>query len=300
MFCEEAVPVSSCCIVNPIAGKGKAKAVWSAIAPYAQSLGAQVCFTKGPGDATELARSLAAAGAERVVAIGGDGTVSEVVNGLMGSGACLGVIPGGTGNDFCRVVGIPFAPLPAAQLALTGAAAPMDIGQIEGGRYFFNVAGIGFDAEVARAVNSYPKYLGGTIPYLLGILKTLWRYRPAPMEIEVDGRVYQRKVFLLAVGIAQAYGGGMRVLPDAKVDDGLLDVVIAGDVGRMEVLRLVPKLYKAGHVGHPKVEFTRGRHIRITSPQLVAMHLDGDVVGTLPASFLIHPGALGVITGPRP
>lgn len=292
--------VRACFVVNPAAGRGKARRTWQAIAPLAADHGATVHFTEGPGHGTDLARRAADAGYDRVVAVGGDGTVSEVVNGLMGTGSALGIIPSGTGNDLCRTLRIPFRAADAAEHALSGATRPIDVGEIEGGRYFINIAGVGFDAEVSRAVNAFPKYLGGTVPYVLGILKTLWRFHPAPMEIDVDGQRYDRKVFLMAVGIAQVYGGGMRMLPDASIDDGLLDICIGGDLGRAEILKLVPKLYSAGHVGHPKIEFARGKRVTVRSPVPVAVHADGDLIGELPKTFLIHPGALSVVSGGPP
>lgn len=292
--------VRACFVVNPAAGRGKARTTWAGIAPLAAQYGATVQFTERPGHATDLARRAADAGCERVVAVGGDGTISEVANGLIGTGAALAVIPSGTGNDLCRTLNIPRNGVEAAQLALTGDTRAIDVGEVAGGRYFVNIVGVGFDAEVTRATNAFPKYLGGTVPYILGILKTLWRYSPTPMEIDVDGRRYDRKVLLMAVGVAQSYGGGMRILPDAILDDGLFDVCISGDVGRMEVLGLVPKLYSGGHVGHPKVEFARGTQISIRSSVPVAVHADGDVIGELPQTFSIHPGALQVVSGVQP
>lgn len=297
MTTGEVARVRACFVVNPAAGRGKGRTTWQTIAALAADHGATVHFTERPGHAVDLARRAADGGYDRVLAVGGDGTINEVANGLFGTGVALGLIPSGTGNDLCRALAVPRTPLDAAKLALTGAPRPIDVGEIEASRYFVNVAGVGFDAEVARATNAYPKYLGGTVPYILGILKTLWRFSPVPMEIDVDGRSYDRKVLLLAVGNAQAYGGGMRILPEAVVDDGLLDICIGGDVGRMEILGLVPKLYSGRHVGHPKVEFARGRRVSIRSSIPVAVHADGDVIGELPKTFIIHPGALPVITG---
>lgn len=291
-------------MINPTAGRGSARRVWEQIKDSLDRWGKwEAALTAGPGQAEELARTAAARGFNRVVAVGGDGTLSEVVNGLVGTPVGLGLIPAGTGNDFARVVEIPFHPLRAAELALTRPPRPMDLGYLETTArrtYFLNVAGLGFDAEVAKAVNAFPKYLGGTIPYLLGILKTLWRYTPAPVELEADGRRLDRKVLLAAVGIARAYGGGMLVLPSARLDDGEFDVCIAGEIGRAACLGLVPKLYRGGHVGHPKVEFLRCRELRVQSARPVAVHADGEVVGQLPATFRVHPGALQVIVGRFP
>lgn len=288
-------------VVNPAAGRGRARRIWEQIRPRLTELGEWgFAHTQRPGHATELARMAATQGYVRVVALGGDGTLSEVVNGLAGTGAALAVVPAGTANDFIRSAGIPARPFAAAELAMTGPVRPVDLGEIRSGdrsRYFINVAGFGFDAEVARAVNAYPKFFGGTVPYVLGILTTLWRYRPVPVELEVDGRPLHRKVFLGAVAIGQSYGGGMLIAPEAADDDGLFDVCLAGDVGPLQVLRLVPKIYSGGHRAHPQVEFFRCRRLSVRCRAPVSCQADGELAGPLPATFLIHPGGMPCVTG---
>lgn len=290
-----------CFIVNPTAGHGRALKTWKRIEPLAAQLGAYgVKFTERPRHGEELARQAAREGFDRVISLGGDGTLNEVGNGLMGTGAALGVVPTGTGNDWVRTVGLSHRePEEAVRVAFQGRLLKMDVGLAHGHRHFFNIAGIGFDAEVSRRVNDYGpvlKAIGGTLPSLLGIVGTLFRFGGAPIRVELDDQVLERpRMLLMAVGIARYYGGGMKILPDALIDDGLFEVAWGEDLGRLELISLVGKIYQGEHVGHPKVTITRGRRLTATSTQRVAFHLDGDVAGDLPVTFELLPGALDVV-----
>ncbi|HYF78436.1 MAG TPA: diacylglycerol kinase family protein [Symbiobacteriaceae bacterium] len=289
-----------CFIVNPTAGHGRALKTWKRIEPLVASLGEYgVKFTEHPRHGEELARQAAAEGYDRVVALGGDGTLNEVGNGLMGTKAALAVVPMGTGNDWVRTVGIPRDAEAAVRIVFGGRRVPMDVGLAVGYRYFFNIAGIGFDAEVSRQVNDYGpvlKAVGGTLPSLLAIVGTLFRFMGAPVKVQIDEETREvPRMLLMAVGIARYYGGGMDILPDAVIDDGEFDIAWGSDLGRAELVNLVGKIYKGGHVGHPKVTFARAKRITATSTQRVAFHLDGDVAGNLPVTFEILPGALDVI-----
>jgi diacylglycerol kinase (ATP) len=282
-----------CYIMNPTAGNGRAKRLWEKLAPQAAARGEFAVYqTTAKGEAVQLARQAADRGFECVVAVGGDGTLSEVANGLFGTTARLGLIPAGTGNDFARAVGLFGHPTAALRHIYEGTPHSIDLVQIKGGPVFINVAGVGFDAEVARRVNAYPKFMGGTIPYLWGVLGTLLRYRPVPLEIELDGTSLHRSIFLTALGNAQAYGGGMRITPDAKVDDGWLDICIGAPITLAELGRLLPKIYQGAHVGHPKVEFHRARHVELRSSQGAVLHADGEVLGGLPLTVDLLPGAI--------
>jgi diacylglycerol kinase (ATP) len=289
-----------CFIVNPTAGHGRALKTWKRIEPLAASLGEYgVKFTDRCRHGEELARAAAAEGYDRVVALGGDGTLNEVGNGLVGSATAMAVVPTGTGNDWVRTTGIPMDPEAATRIAFLGRRSKSDVGLAVGYRYFFNIAGIGFDAEVSRRVNDYGpvlKAIGGTLPSLLGIMGTLFRFTGAPIRVQVDDReLLIPRMLLMAVGIARFYGGGMKILPDAVLDDGLFDIAWGDNLGRGELLGLVGKIYKGGHVGHPKVTFAHGRRIVASSDLPVAFHLDGDVAGNLPVTFELLPGALDVI-----
>ncbi|HLZ30330.1 MAG TPA: diacylglycerol kinase family protein [Chloroflexota bacterium] len=291
-------------VLNPVAGNGGGPRAWQRVTPALSAAGIAdwECVTSaGIGHARELARAAAQAGCERVVAVGGDGTVCEVANGVARTQTAVAIVPTGTGNDGSRNLGIPNEPIAAARLALTGPIRAIDLGEIEtsrGSTYFVNVAGFGFDAEVTARVNALPKRIGGTVPYVVGVLQTLWRFRAPSMRIGLDTRTVERRVFLVAVANCATYGGGMRIAPEAVPDDGLFDVCLVGDLSRLAVLRLIPKLYSGGHRSHSAVELLRCREVHAESTVRVSCQADGELVGDLPASFRIHPGGLRCVTGP--
>jgi diacylglycerol kinase (ATP) len=294
--------VRSLIVVNPVAGKGKGGRVWRSLTGIATG---DHVLTERVGHARDLALRAVADGTERVVAVGGDGTVSVVANGLAGSNTALAIIPAGTGNDCARNLRIPTDPPAAARLALSGEQRAIDLGEVHtssGSTYFVNVAGFGFDAEVAARVTDLPAVLavGSTLPYVAGVVQALWRYQSPRMCIAADDRQLDRRVFVVAVANGPSYGGGMRVAPDARPDDGVFDVCIIGALSRAGALRMVPRLYSGGHRTHPAVEFWRCAELHASSPADVHCQADGELVGSLPATFTIHPGALQCVTGPHP
>ncbi|HEY8347121.1 MAG TPA: diacylglycerol kinase family protein [Symbiobacteriaceae bacterium] len=289
-----------CFIVNPTAGHGRALKLWKRLEPLAASLGDfEVKLTRYPGHARELAREAARGGFDRVIAVGGDGTVSEVAAGLVGTAAAFGVIPSGTGNDWIKSTGVPRDPEAALRVAFSGRRAKMDVGLAFGRHLFFNVAGIGFDAEVMRRVNGYGpvlKMFGGAVPHLLGVLGALREYRGVDVEVELDGRSFAvSRMALMAVGIGRFFGGGLMILPNAAPDDGLFDIVWGDNLNRLELLNLLIKLFPGTHMGHPKVHFARGRRLVIRSDRPVFVEADGEVIGQLPVSLELLPGALEVL-----
>jgi YegS/Rv2252/BmrU family lipid kinase len=294
--------VPTLAILNPVAGKHAARQAWEHVREHVDHTRSWECVTtRAAGHARELAQAAARDGYERIVAIGGDGTVCEVANGLALSPVALAIIPTGTGNDLAQNLGIPGNPAAAAALAATGEPRSIDLCHVETARmsaYFVNVAGFGFDADVAWRVNSKPRLFGGTLAYVAGVLETLWRYRSPRMRIGADGRLVEGAVFLVAVGNCPSYGGGMRIVPNARPDDGLMDVCIVHDLSRFQVLKLLPRLYSGGHVGHPAVELLRCREITADAHDRVLCHADGELVGELPARFEILPAALRCVTGP--
>lgn len=296
-------PVRVCFVVNPASAHGRTRNAWTRLEPQVARLGEYaVRFTEGPGHATELARQAVAEGFDRVAAMGGDGTLNEVGNGLVGTGVPLAMIPSGTGNDYVRTIGVPLSPERAVDLAFRGAARPADAAQLEGGRHFFNIAGIGFDAQVAYNQHRFRllKAIPGTFSSVAAVFITLAGWHNARMQITLDDQVLERNVLLVAIGMGRYYGGGMQIMPDSVLDDGLLEVVIGGDVTRTEIFGLLPKLYSGAHKTHPKVDFLRGRRIAVDSTAPLVFQMDGDVSGKLPVAFSIRPGALQIVAGPEP
>jgi YegS/Rv2252/BmrU family lipid kinase len=296
--------VSTLVIINPAAGRRAAPRIWQRIRRRVAHAGTWECATsERPDHARVLAATAVRRGFERVIAIGGDGSVCEVANGLAGSQTALGIIPAGTGNDVSDNLAIPRDPIAAARLAATGQPRAIDLCQIQTRQqtsYFVNIAGFGFDAEAAWRVNRLPKVMGGTLPYVAGVLQTLWRYESPRMRISIDDQFLDRHVFLVAVGNCPSYAGGMRIVPRAKPNDGLLDVCLVKALRRLDVLRIVPKLYSGGHVAHPAVEMFRCRSVTADADARVLCQADGELVGELPARFGILPGALRCVTGPLP
>ncbi len=294
--------MSTLAIVNPVAGNGAASRVWDRLRSRVEVARTWECATTEQlGHARELAQTAASHGYQRVIAIGGDGTISEAANGLACSETALGIIPAGTGNDISRNLGIPRDPAVAGLLAATGTPRSLDLCEVqtrERTRLVMGIAGFGFDAEVAERVDRLPKLGGGTLPYLIGVLQTLWQYRSPHMRITVDGHVVDQRVFLVAVGNLPTYGGGMRILPRAEPDDGLVDVCVVKDLNRLDVLRILPRIYSGGHVSHPAVELLRGTSVSADAHDRVLCHADGELVGALPTRFAIRPGVLRCVTGP--
>lgn len=296
-------------IVNPTAGNGRVRRRWPGIhRRLVAALGSEpaVWFTEGPGHAGELARAAAAESYDWVAACGGDGTVHEVVNGLCraryddGLGEAvpaLLVIPAGTGNDFARSLALPIHPDAALDLLAAGKLQPrwVDAGFVAG-RYFVNVGGVGFDAEVAAEVNRIGKRLPGAATYVWALLKKLVTYRNEKVLIEAAGRRLEQKILLVAVGTGRYYGGGMMILPHADPADGLLDACIGGDLSRLGTLALLPRIFSGGHVGHPQVAFLKADRVRIDGPRHLHVHADGEVVGRLPVEFRAVPAAVRLLS----
>lgn len=292
-------------IVNPVAGRGRTLEHLPRLqAGVPKDLEVSWVMTEAPGHATQLAREAFQSGWQRIVAVGGDGTLSEVVNGLVDTGATVGVLPTGTASDFARCAGLPKTPEESLSALFSYVPQAVDVGLV-GGRHFVNVAGVGLDAEVAAEVNRNRRgRQGGTVPYVVALLKVLARYRPTQIHLTIDGYEYSRKALMVAVGNAEAYAGGMRVVPGARVDDGLLNVCVIGDLTRIETLQILSKVYSGGHATHPKVSMHQAAEVKIVCEKPLSVHADGDVVGTTPATFTIKAANLrfllpSMTTSPR-
>ena len=294
-------------IVNPVAGASTTYRKWPKIRSLLRHIGLPFDFqyTEGVGHAIELARAAASDGCQFLVAVGGDGTVNEVANGILLSKdlskATIGVISTGTGCDFIRSAGIDRNYIKACS-SLTGTRRRLiDVGVVEyqmGGqtheRFFINSAGVGFDAAVAETSNRLPKFLGGTIPYIMGLLKSLVGYRNKSVVMKVGDREESKRILSVVVANGCYFGGGMRVAPQADIADGLLDVIAVGDMGKIELLRAFPTIYKGTHIHHPKVRMEKATRVTIESLEKFLVHADGEFLGEGPVSFRLIPSALSV------
>lgn len=280
-------------VINPAAGQGRAERVVPLIRSTV-SRSAEIVTSASLGDAEDLACKGAAEGYSPVVAVGGDGTVHAVVNGLMRAPrkASLGIVPVGNGNDLRRTLGLPGDPAASLRLICSGVGGEIDVG-ICNDRYFLNVGGMGLDTRVAMAVNRRSgRFSRGRLPYILHGLSELSRYENPEFTLQLDDRVLTARSLLIAVANARFFGGGMMICPQADLTDGLLDVCVAGDLTRLEALTLLPKLFFGAHVNHPKVSFHQVRMARIETPAGLEVQLDGEIVSSLPAEFRIANRAL--------
>ena len=305
-------------IANPVSSRGGGlkkrelliRSLDTATAGLEGQVTYQIIETKTPGQAVQtgslvqgsagdLAHRAAAEGTDIVAAAGGDGTVGEVANGLVGTNAILGVLPMGTGNDFARTLGIGTDLQLAANALVRGYSCEVDLGKISNGGYFINVAGCGFDAEVATRVNQGFRWVHGTMAYVVAVLQTLIRFRPTRISLVMDGASREEIVMLCAIANAKTYGGGMRVAPDADISDGLFDIVLVGNVSRFEFLRAFPSVFKGTHISHPKVQVFRASKVSISSLATMAALADGEEIGNTPVEFQIIPRAIKVICPPQ-
>lgn len=295
-------------ILNPAAGRGQGRRRRATLESLLAASGAscELLETHVAGDATRLAAKAAAEGATLVAAAGGDGTLSEVLNGLAIGGFTtrLGILPLGTGNDFARCLGIGTDLKAAVDTLFHGTPRAIDVGQARFGdhapRYFVNVAGCGFDALAAQRVNDNRdrrgwRHIRGMPAYLCAVLQELATLRAASLRLDADGEIFEQRAMLCAIANATSYGGGMRVAPDAQLDDGLFDICTIAEAGRWEFLRAFPGVFKGTHVSHPKVTMRRAQEIHLSSEPPLPVLVDGDVLGTTPVRFSILPRAVEVM-----
>jgi len=281
-------------LVNPTSGKGRGGRLLVPVADRLRSSGLDVDVVTGrdADEAFDRVRDRVAAGVDGVVAVGGDGLVNIALQVVAGTDVPLGVVPAGTGNDIARALGLTLDdPVAAVDLVVRGATRVVDLGRANG-RWFAGVLGSGFDSMVNERANrmSWPS---GRSRYNLAILAELRTFRPVPYELVLDGEPWATEAMLVAVGNGSSYGGGMRVCPDARLDDGLLDITVLGPISKPEFLRVFPTVYKGTHVQHPAVTVRRARQVSLASPGVTA-YADGERVSVLPVTCDAVPGGMHV------
>ncbi len=287
-------------IVNPAAGGGRARGFWRRCAEACAGIPFEMVETKRRGDAANYA---ADAGDRMVIAVGGDGTAHEVVNGLLrrpsNSPPRVGFLQCGTGADLRRSLASPRRVDDVAAWLRTDRWRLIDVGRVgtsTGRRYFINVADAGIGAEVVRRAARGPAVIGGTLNFLGGAVISLLTHRNTLIQLRLDdGPVLSRRIRTVAVANGAYLGGGMWIAPKAQPDDGRFDVVTIGDVSRTLGIRSLPMLYRGTHGRLAQVEFGRASRVEIDSEQPIGVEADGELVGHTPAVFEIVPGALRVI-----
>jgi diacylglycerol kinase (ATP) len=282
-------------LVNPTSGKGRGARLADPVAERLRDAGASVDLIVGrdADEAFDKVRDRVARGVDTLVAVGGDGLVNMALQVVAGTSVPLGVVPAGTGNDFAGALGLSLSdPLAATEHILRCRAREVDLGRAAG-RWFGGVLGSGFDSLVNERANrmSWPR---GRARYNLAILAELRTFRPVPFELVVDGETWQTEAMLVAVGNGPSYGGGMRVCPDARLDDGLLDVTVLGPISKPEFIRVFPTVYRGRHVSHHAVTVRRARRVSLRADGVTA-YADGERVATLPATCEAVPRAVRVL-----
>ncbi len=284
-------------LVNPAAGRGTGKSHLDRIRVLASRYGAGLVVSRKVSDLAEQARRAAADGVERLLVAGGDGTMHQASQGLAGTACALGVIPLGSGNDLAGTLGIPPDLDVAVQRAVTGEIRRIDLLRV-GDAFSLSYAGVGFDSEVTRFANEV-KMLRGPLIYFYSVIHTLITFEPPRMKVVYDGGTFEGKVMFTVVNNLPRFGGGMRIAPDAQIDDGLLDLVIVREVPKSVLLSIFPKVYGGKHVGHPAVTLVRTRRAEITIDRAMTMYGGGEPLRPMAAgeavAIEVMPAGLAVV-----
>jgi diacylglycerol kinase (ATP) len=296
-------------IVNPKSGRGMKEKQWAARADAIRAhFGPfEVEFTKGPGDAIQIAEQESSK-RDLIVGVGGDGTISEIANGILKakSQTALGLLPGGSGGDFHRTLNIPRSFVDAAKRLKEGSDHLMDAGKLsyvdhqgrEQTRFFVNTASFGISGAVASRANRSTKRFGGTLTYATATMRTVMTFDAPEVELQIDEEPLRLlKILVVCVANGTSFGGGMRIAPDAKLDDGLFDVLIARNIRALKLLMSSHRLYAGTHLSMADMALIRGRKISATPTkqnQQVLLEVDGETPGRLPATMEILPRVLRV------
>lgn len=299
-------------VVNPNAGIRRAEREWPKIEQTLIKEGFEfdVFQTTQPDDATEIVRREITLGYNKVITVGGDGTFNEVANGIMQQKripsyeVTLGMITVGTGNDWGRMYNIPLDPVEAIQVIKRGIPFVQDTIKVKYSsgikikeRYLVNIAGIGFDAEVALRVNKMKeKGKGGKLSYLITIFKTLLQYKTKKAIIKIDQNTFDFSIFSLNVGVCQYNGGGMKQLPHAVPDDGKLAITIIQKIGKFKALTNVHRLYSGSFIQLPEVNTYSAERVDITSDKNLYLEIDGESLGHTPLEFTVKPSTIRILT----
>lgn len=286
-------------MTNPLAGRGRGARAAAAALPALRAAGVRVrSLTGGDADETlQLARAAVAEGVDALVVCGGDGLVHLGAQVVAGTDTPLGVIPAGTGNDAARSLGLDqrddaAAAVAAARVVAAGRTRRIDVAETAG-RRFVTVLAAGFDARVNERANQM-RWPRGQMRYNLATLTELRVFRPLPYVLELDGTVLRTDAMLVAVGNGPAFGGGLRITEGARIDDGLLDVVIIEPITKTDLVRTYPKLFRGTHVHHPAYRHHRVRQVTVAAPGIVA-YADGERIAPLPLTITVEPSALTVL-----
>lgn len=283
-------------IVNPAAGNGLGAKIARRIADdlAGAGLSADVVTTPGPAEGARLASHAVEDGYERVIAVGGDGTANEVANGLVGTDVAFALYPIGSGNDFARALGYPRRRKDLPAFLAQARPRRIDVGEVNG-RVFLNAAGVGIDGHVAERVIASQRVVGPALGYLVGSLVSIATYRPQPMRVRVDGTTREGRHLVIVAANGTHFGNGMHVAPDAKLDDGMLDVIVGGDLGRWASVVALGKIYFGIHIDGKTILAFRAPTLDVELDEPLPMQIDGEPARADALHVRIRPGALTVL-----
>lgn len=264
-------------IINPAAGRGRSKELIGLIEKEMKNYGANftIKVTKGPEDAIDL---VCQSKTDHIIAVGGDGTVTEIAKGISKRGyGTIGIIPAGTGNDFIRSLKISKDPREALKTIIKGKIKKIDIGLANGHR-FLNIGSIGLDAEVVQRAQKIKKTSKSQLSYILSVFITLVKFKRKNISLDIDGKNMEKSLVLFAIGNGKYYGGGLKMIPDAKLDDGFLHICLVENISKLRILTIFPELFKGTHTRHKKyTQSFQAKRVKVNSPEELYMNLDGDI-----------------------
>lgn len=285
-------------IINPHSGRGKGKRAGEQIKQLLREhphLDWSWVETAWAGETIPLAQAAVEEGCELLVAVGGDGTVNEVMNVAAQAGKILGVIPAGTGNDLARTLYIPTDVREAFFRLCQGKPYSVDAGKING-RYFLNAAGMGIDAQILRDVNEGKFCLRGKAAYVMALLKNLLFFKAQKVILEIDGQIFETDALLVVVANGRYFGGGMMIAPQADLTDGIFDVYVIQKMSKLSFLISFPKIYKGAHARDSRVNFFQAKHVVLAvKDDAAGVQCDGEIIGQTPQKIVCCPKKVQIL-----
>jgi len=285
-------------IINPKAGKGRTLGLIPEIKSAFSKLDEDYIIevTEYPGHASIISKEYTSKGIYRVYAVGGDGTLNEVLNGMVNSSSFLGVIPCGSGNDFVKSIYGEKSNKVFVNQIINGNIKKIDLGKIEN-RYFLNISSVGIDAEVVSNALDFKKipFISGTLAYLISAITTILNYCSKKVELIIDGERINIDLTLFAVANGRYYGGGMKVAPLADLKDGYFDLCLVSKISRLKMLLFFPKLIKGTHYKIDEVKFLKGKNIKLKAEREISINIDGELIKSDRVEFSIIAGGINFI-----